>query len=297
MTRVLYITGWCRSGTTVLGNVLGELPGVVHVGELHYLWRNGVLDSGTNSTCGCGDAVARCPLWSDVLTKVAGDDPVAFARSATADLAGGLRTRHTWRRLKGLPSPAGRAVERLAATYQAIAAVTGSRLIIDGSKYPAEAAALLHRPDIDLRVLHMVRDPRATAHSWRRAKAYIPAMGAIRSTAYWVAFNAASDRIAQEARGRYLRLRYEDFVTDPQATLRAVLDLCDLPDEPPVDRAGQVTLGVNHTVTGNPDRLRRGRITLTPDDTWRAELPLLPRLGATTVALPLLRRYGYASWT
>ena len=31
---VLYITGWCRSGSTVLGNVLAEVPGVVHVGEL-----------------------------------------------------------------------------------------------------------------------------------------------------------------------------------------------------------------------------------------------------------------------
>ena len=50
--RILYITGWLRSGSTVLGNVLGELPGVLHVGELHYLWRNGILGAGSNGPAG-----------------------------------------------------------------------------------------------------------------------------------------------------------------------------------------------------------------------------------------------------
>jgi len=31
---VLYVTGWCRSGSTVLGNILAEVPGVFHAGEL-----------------------------------------------------------------------------------------------------------------------------------------------------------------------------------------------------------------------------------------------------------------------
>lgn len=294
MTRVLYLTGWCRSGSTVLGNVLGELPGVVHVGELHYLWRNGVLGVGTNTLCGCGENVAQCPLWSKVIAKVAGSDPVAFARTAMADLKASMRTRHTMDRLQGKVSAAAtRAAGRLSEVYYAITEITGARLIIDGSKYPAEAASLLHLPELDVRVLHLVRDPRATAHSWQRAKAYIPAMGVGRSTAYWTYFNAVSDQIGRFAPQRYLRLRYEDFTASPKQALRQVLALCGLTDEPPVGEQGQVTLGQNHTVTGNPDRLTKGQIFLVPDNAWKNGLPPVPRLAATLLAAPLLRRYQY----
>jgi hypothetical protein len=294
MTRVLYLTGWCRSGSTVLGNVLGELPGVVHVGELHYLWRNGVLGAGTNTQCGCGENVAQCPLWSKVIARVTGGDPVAFARAAVADLKAGMRTRHTLDRLQGkVSAAASRAVGRLSEVYQAITEIAGARLIIDGSKYPAEAASLLHLPELDVRVLHLVRDPRATAHSWRRAKGYIPAMGVVRSTAYWTYFNAVSDHIGRSAPQRYLRLRYEDFTASPQLALRSVLELCGLTDKPPVDDQGRATLGQNHTVTGNPDRLTKGQIFLVPDNAWKKALPPVPRLAATLLAAPLLRRYRY----
>ena len=37
---VLCITGWCRNGSTIIGNILGEVPGCFHVGELHFLWMN-----------------------------------------------------------------------------------------------------------------------------------------------------------------------------------------------------------------------------------------------------------------
>ena len=38
--EVLCITGWCRNGSTILGNILNEAPGFFHVGELHFLWKN-----------------------------------------------------------------------------------------------------------------------------------------------------------------------------------------------------------------------------------------------------------------
>ena len=47
--------GW--SGSTLLGNVLGELDGAVHVGELRALWDEGLLAGGT---CGCGLPLGSC---------------------------------------------------------------------------------------------------------------------------------------------------------------------------------------------------------------------------------------------
>jgi hypothetical protein len=297
--KVLYVSGWCRSGSTVLGNLLGELDGVVHVGELFYLWRNGVLGAGTNTSCGCGAPVRDCPLWSAVLASVVGDDPVADAHAAMDDQRRRLRTRHTAARLaealghRATPPEVEAIRDRMVSLYRAIGKHAGARLIVDSGKYPAEPATLLGRDDVDLRVLHLIRDPRATAHSWRRAKAYIPAMGVARSTAYWTGANIATERIGAAAPDRYLRLRYEDFTADPRAHLADVLRLCGLDDEPPVGHNGDASLGVNHTVTGNPDRLTHGPIRIRPDDAWRTGLPAVPALTTTALALPRLRRYGY----
>jgi len=299
MPSVLYVTGWCRTGSTLFSNLLNELPGIAHVGELHYLWRNGVLGLGTNRSCGCGALVLECPMWTEVLGKVVAGPLDAYAREALADQRAYLRTRHIGARLaeacgqRRPPAGAAAAADRLAGLYEAIATVTGASLVIDSSKYPAEAATLCGRDDLDVAVLHMVRDPRATAYSWSRPKGYIPAMSVPRSGAYWTAFNHASDRIGSAFPRRYLRLRYEDFCAEPAAALRRVLSLVGRDDPAPVAADGTATLGTNHTVTGNPDRLVRGSVRVRPDDQWRTSLPLAQQFLATALAAPVLRRYDY----
>jgi hypothetical protein len=296
--RVLYITGWCRSGSTLLGNLLNELDGVLHVGELHYLWQNGVLGTGTNSWCGCGMPIADCPLWSTVLSRT-GRSPTRLAAEMINAQQRLLRTRHTRLRLsealRHSPTPPEVIVvlNRMTALYRSIAHRAGAELIVDSSKYPAEAAALCGRSDLDVRVLHLVRDPRATAHSWRRAKEYIPAMGVWRSGMYWTAFNLASDRIGAAFPARYLRLRYEEFTTYPRESMAAVMRLAGVTGPPPVAGDGSAVLGPNHTVTGNPDRLRQGPVRVVPDGAWAGELPLPHAALATALAAPALRRYGY----
>lgn len=295
--RVLYITGWMRSGSTMLGNVLGELPGVLHIGELHYLWRNGVLGAGTNSTCGCGADLTECSIWSAVLDDNGTAHPDAARRMVTQQKTF-LRTRFTRRRLaewrRGRVAPeVEEATARTAAIYRTLADHGAKRLIVDGSKYPAEAAALLGREDLDVRVLHMVRDPRATAFSYKRAKDYIDPMSPERSSGYWTAFNVASELLGRAAPNRYLRVRHEDLCANPRATLATVLRFAGLDDEPPVDDAGRVSLRENHTVTGNPDRLAKGDTVIRADERWRTGLSSREIAAATATALPMLARYGY----
>ena len=293
---MLHVTGWCRSGSTLLGNVLNEVEGVVHVGELHYLWRNGVLGTGSNTSCGCGLALTACPLWSRVLVG----DTAALAPEIVRWQEAGFRTRHTWRVLRATAGPGGSADEAarrypaaLAAVYRAVQDATGARVIVDSSKFAAEAASVLRMEGIALRALHMVRDPRAVALSWHREKAYIGRRGALNSTWYWVGCNAAAEAVARRLPGAAMRLRYEDFVADPSGAVRRVLELVGEPPAACPVRGRGVTLGVNHTVTGNPDRFLTGEVDIRDDDAWRRGLPRRSALAATALALPWLRRYGY----
>ncbi len=294
---VLSVTGWCRNGSTIIGNILGEVPGVVHVGELHFLWKNGA-GRGVNNTCGCGATLTDCPLWSDVLAEQvpAGSTLEAFADTVIARQRARVRTRHTWRVLRrGAYDDVIRAhADLMGDTYAAVAARTGARVIVDSTKIPGEAALLPHVPGVEPRYLHLVRDPLAVANSWRAPKEYVYAMSASRSTAYWWGFNLASHAITRAHPQRSMFLRYEDFTADPAGTVDALLTFCGLdPAANPVRGRG-VDLHPNHTVTGNPDRLRSGYTEIRErDDGWRTQLAPHARRAATVLSWPMSWRYGY----
>ncbi len=63
MSRVLFLGGLGRSGTTLLERILGELPGVTPLGEVVHLWQRGIR---ADEKCGCGVRFAACPFWQRV---------------------------------------------------------------------------------------------------------------------------------------------------------------------------------------------------------------------------------------
>src|SRR5215218_5347941 len=60
---VLYIGGHGRSGSTILAQTLGQIPGFVYVGELWLVWYRGLRD---NEHCGCGQLFDSCEFWRAV---------------------------------------------------------------------------------------------------------------------------------------------------------------------------------------------------------------------------------------
>jgi hypothetical protein len=296
--KILCITGWCRNGSTIIGNVLNEIPGFFHVGELHFLWKN-AAGKGANSWCGCGCVLTDCPVWSPILTigRPAGVSAQAFAETVIRRQRACVRTRHTWRVLhNGLRG--GDDIRAHAAlmtqVYHAIAESRGARVIVDTTKIPGEAALLPFLDQITPYFVHLVRDPRAVAYSWRAPKQYVYAMSSSRSTAYWAGFNLATRAITRRYPGQSMFLRHEEFIADPAGTIDALLRLCD--DDPAANpvRGRTIEMRTNHTVTGNPDRFRTGATVIRDrDDAWQSGLPVSAKLAAVALSWPLLRRYGY----
>ena len=70
--KILYIGGYSRSGTTLLLRLLGELPGMVAVGELFDVWDRSYRQ---NQLCGCGTAFHECDFWREVTLKAFGCEP------------------------------------------------------------------------------------------------------------------------------------------------------------------------------------------------------------------------------
>lgn len=294
--KVLSINGWCRNGSTILGNLLNEVDGFFHAGELHFLWKN-AYGLGSNTGCGCGVDLVRCPIWSAVLAAELPAGARAEAHAAEVRRRQeAVRTRHTWTVLRrGAASEVRREhAATMARAYRAIAEITRCRVIVDSSKIAGEAALLAQVDGVDPIHVHLVRDPRAVAHSWMRQKDYAQPMTALRSTAYWVGFNLAARALVRAHPDRSVFLRYEDFIRDPEGTLARLIELGggDRSQNPLRGRTAE--LRANHTVTGNPDRFRSGTTRIRgEDDRWRSELPARSVAAAVALGWPLMRRYGY----
>jgi hypothetical protein len=298
--KVLYIAGWGRSGTTILDNVLSAYDSVFSVGELYYLWPRAFIE---RRRCGCGETLIECPLWTEILARAYRDSPPDA--QATYDLQRrSIRVRDTRRLAHGRLDPdATRYRDEIARLYHAIGDVTGAEVVVDSSKTPAGAAVLTRIDGIEPYLLHMVRDPRATAHSWTRTVAQpdlriprdMPRHGAMTSTATWIGWNVLVEDLARRGYAdRSRRLRYEDFVADPRGRVGDLLAFLGVaPNGSPFKGRHELQLSANHTVGGNPGRFRTGSIMIRPDDAWRAEQARRRRLVSTAIATPLLHRYRY----
>ena len=298
-TKVVYILAWGRSGSTILDNVLGEAEGFFSAGEIRFLWVRGVTKGWR---CGCGKPVVECDVWSSVLEELSStedrslQEDAATVEAMQSELA---RVRHTWRLLKGGKGGEARAkidryAETLARLFRATSDKTGAHVIVDSSKRPSDAAMLTLVEGVDLYAVHLVRDPRAVAHSWSKRNSRVGRHGVVKSTTNWVLWNLAAASVRRKLGGRAMLVRYEDFVAEPR---RVIEDIVALVGEDasavPALAGNRLQLGTNHTVSGNPSRFRTGEIEVSPDHRWLRELSGWKWWVATVLALPLLGRYGY----
>jgi hypothetical protein len=322
--RVLYLGGFGRSGSTLIERLLGELPGVCPVGELVHLWQRGVL---AGERCGCGAPFHDCPFWQRV-------GAIAFGgwSNADADQISSLRRQVDRNRFIPLlatsegPPAFRRALNEYLSVYlrlySAVAEASGCRIVVDSSKLASLAFCLHWCGDLDLRVLHVVRDSRAVAYSWMRhvsrpdvapprsdgppvqrtaaAHSYMTKYPPVSAALRWNIQNSALHVLARTGTPTSL-VRYEDMVRDPESVLREVAAFAGVPvsDEPLRFLSGDgvghhADLGAAaHTVSGNRVRFLSGRVPIRRDDAWQAAMPAGRRRTVTALTLPLLGRYGY----
>jgi hypothetical protein len=160
----------------------------------------------------------------------------------------------------------------------------------------------------EARFVHLLRDGRDVALS-RLARG----MGRDKQLAevaeLWSRRIERARRQAKRLRGRYLELRYEDLVTDPEPALRRVCELVELDYDPAMlayhERAGErlTELGDLEPVDsragrGGAERIAAHSLTTSPPSgsrigAWRNEMSAADRAAFEAVGGDLLRELGY----
>lgn len=300
--KVVFIGGWGRSGSTLIGNILGQYDGFCSVGEVKQIWNYGFNE---NRICGCGKDFNKCPFWNSVVLDLLGKtdklDPQLLANYHDRYCRSSYFAK--------LSSSSNRSPElieylnHLENLYTGITSQSGCQFIVDTSKHPSYALALSLLPSCELHIIHLVRDPRAVAFSWQRRKLqsdghtqqYMPQYSAVKSTLLWSMWNISFELLQKRSHLNYLRLRYEDFVHSPMHTIRLIMANLSQPpiSAGPFINDHSVSLRPTHTIAGNPNRFTTGAVSIHEDDQWKTQLPLKEILTIETISWMLLRRYGY----
>ncbi len=289
-TKVAFIAGTGKSGSTLLGKLLGQVDGFVDVGELINLDRQFSL----GGKCGCGEAIVECGFWGEVLEKG----------------IGGINhlDRKRWQRLKTrymplliIPGSKGllrRYFFQLHQIYGGLADVSRARVIVDSSKSAFYGAVLGLFPDVEVSMVHLVRDVRGSEGSMHRLKAEGANKWVKRNTWWnsirWMIVNLLTEWTARLSGIRYIRVRYEDLVREPREALHAIAAVLNEADAEMSFLVGRTAeLRETHTLSGSGVRFKVGSIELKLDERWKESLPGANRAVVDGLTRWFRRRYGY----
>ena len=301
--KVLNITGWGRSGSTILGNVLGNCKGFFFGGELRNIWKLSLLE---DRLCGCGVTLKDCNFWEKVFNKGFGGIDNVDAKQIVEKLKVSYYSRLA--PLKLLPfgekyfKSHALSLPEVEKLFLSIQEITGCKVIVDTTKSPLWGYLLSLMDNLDVYVIHLVRDPRGIAYSRKKKiiqpdkekTIYLERFNSFDSSLKWNVRNLLSESLWEKNKDKYLMVRYEDFARKPKMVVSTILDFISESDVSiPFTSENEVELSINHSAWGNPSRFKTGKIELKADDEWQNKLNSFDRLISTACTFPLLLKYGY----
>ncbi len=305
---MLFTGGLGRSGSTLIEKLLNELPDTFAVGETVHLWERGVRDQ---ERCGCGEPFATCAHWQSVgETAFGGWDQIDLDRLIdlrwTIDRSRRLPQIFAALRSRRLNDDELDYVSHLRRVLLGAAETAGQpQVLLESSKHLSTAGLLATDPALDVRVLHLVRDPRGVAYSWtkevKRPEAgpdeVMPIYRPERTAVRWVTDNLGFRTLASLGVPT-MTLRYEDFLTAPTATIQRIAAFAGLStghEALAFLDGNRATLRTPmHSIAGNPLRFGGAELILRLDDAWRTKLDPSARRIVTGITAPTLRRFGYS---
>ena len=302
---VAFVAGAGHSGSTLVSFVLNSNEHLFAIGEMHApIYPK---DRPEQRMCSCGATMNRCAFFAEISRRMNSEglafDPTSWdlqfqlgkGSALKRILTGSLRNTSAEAARDAIFSmfpPYRKARRRLeqqnVSFIRSALAITGARVFVDANKEPIRIHFLRRIPSIDLRVIHLVRDPRGYAHSRLRDRG----VGAAEAARAWMRTNTNVDRLRRLLPEQATtRLRYEQLCAHPEEALARIGQFLGVgpvrvPDDfrkPP------------HHIMGNKMRLGSGGkpSTIRLDETWRKNLGARDLETIYSVTGRLAARYGF----
>jgi hypothetical protein len=309
--RYVCLPGSPYTGSTLLGAVLNEHPDCASIGSA-----TGLLQRTDLATyrCSCGELFRECEFWKQIAarTRDLGHPVNVFETNLKADfwnthlrlsrnlVANALLVRSLrWDLLNDVRDavvgmvPAVRvAISRMAWNSWSLASAvlerSGKTVFVDTTRDPQRPKYLSRFPMLEVKVIHLVRDPRAGSASIMKHTGVDVAAAARR----WTHTNTEADRVRRYLPAEsWMSLHYETFCADPAGVLDRISAFLGV-GRPMMQNGFHNPL--SHVI-GNKTRLMRVRNLgeIREDLSWQTKLGSAELSTIARIAGPTSRRLGY----
>jgi hypothetical protein len=282
-------------GATLLALLLSNHPSIVDPGDTNPP-RPGVW-------CSCGKKLPDCSFWAAVLEKApprrvsSGKMFPTVPDFTTKEhlnvrLAAGISMATIHTPLKVWSVRRERFDEYVAVWtefWEAAKLASGAQFAVDGEKSVTKFLVFRSVRDLDVRMIHLTRDPRAFAHSVNRHRSEkgLPPKTTSAIGASWI---DGHKNILRAARGlndrQYLKVRYEDLATDPTTTMKHILAFIGAEESDVLERQRD-----SHVFGNRMASSFTGEIQL--DTAWESQLAIHDQQLLADSTEPLFSRLGY----
>lgn len=279
MRTLINIIGYNYSGSTLLAYLLNAHPLIGSTGEINGPPGYGV---GKQFPCSCGRLFHECSFFQKLEKRMNRPDFRINAdqwavrvfsvpqRLSERLLYGSLRNsfledfRDILRNcLPFARSRFKRKIELIGGFINAACDLLNVNLLVDSSKNPMRLTLLSKIPRLNLKVIHLVRNPAGCVLS---ALNHSPLSLDSAATAWRRNFVTCRRQLARIPGLSHVRLRYEDLCADPEGFSR---ELCEFLGVPYDRRMLSFRSGQPH-IWGNPMRLRSHE-EIRLDERWRTQ--------------------------
>jgi len=298
--KIIYIAGAGRSGSTLLEKLLNQVNEIISIGEINCLWYKTIKE---NLLCACSKKINQCPFWNDVFYE-------AFGGFKNIELDKIIKLQLSVSRMRFLPFlilPSIRTTEYsinlkeylqlLEKLYESIYKISKKSFIVDSSKVPPHAFVLCNSPNIELYVIHLIRDLRAVVFSRLRKKlhqkvdnkkVYMIRKSVPSSILEWYSYNLTFFAFRNKFK-KYKIVLYEELIKNPKRVLKSILNWLGI-NKYSLDffkSENIVFFDKYHSVYGNPIRFKNGEVEIKLDDEWRKALPFYYKSFLKLISFPM----------
>jgi hypothetical protein len=298
--KLVYLAAASHSGSTMTAMLLGAHPDLCSVGELKAI----NLGDKNSYLCSCKTLAKDCGFWQGVTEKMSVKGHDFCISDAGTDIRTGATPfiRRLLRPLVRNPfmelvrdtllrlSPVWRKqllyLQKRNADYaRSIGEQAGVETVVDSSKIGIRLKYLLKNPDLDVKVIWVVRDGRGVSLAYKNPSEFADAKnpklrgggagktqekgrGIEVAANEWIRCNQETESVlATMPKENWIQVHYEDICNNTEQTLNNIFEFIGV--DPNKKRLDFKT--VEHHVVGNGMRLDDSEV-IKLDERWKSEL-------------------------
>lgn len=282
-TKLLYIMGAGRSGSTILSIILGSHPKVISVGEIKAWPKYEGLPR---------DKIDKKNIifWEKVLDtyiSLSGRPP-NFAQlkdlcneiESPNKLLLNLLNKQYFLRIKDY-------IEHINNLISSILIISKKNIVLDSSKNVCRALFLLKFLNTNVKVIYLIRDPRGTLWSFMKKNVEQKPKKPVKAIIDYVAINSAASFTRYLFRKQVIKVRYEDLVLSPEKEIATIAQFIGIYPKPLTERFNsKKEFKIKYLIDGN--RVRKNNcIKFKADEEWKNKLPKVYKILCKIIASPI----------